>query len=139
MSTRLKLFLSTITVVLVILVAPIVWSAFRADGYFEAGRCTCGNDIYIHITGDSYLTYSPGHGVPEHCSFALRRKEKEWEILALAPPDGYTSPMKEGEVVGRLRFQNRDLYFSGVHTTNWTRHERVYNVWDIWIAQLLKE
>ena len=128
-------------IVITVLFAPIVYMALlsRSDcGYFADTRCICGHNCYIHIKSDGYHQYSPGHQVPEHRSFDLRRGQNgEWELLALAPPAGAWSPVAEGDVVARIRFHDKAMYmaWSG---NNWERHARIYNPWPIWIAQVLR-
>jgi hypothetical protein len=97
-----------------------------------------GDDIFIHIVGNRYFNYSPGHGVPERLSYNLRQRGDEWEMLALAPPPNAWAPIREGEVIARLKIRDGALYecWSGA---NWTRIPRVYNPYRIWIAKLFKK
>jgi len=124
-----------------ILLLPIAYTAFFAHGtnaYFECGRCMCGHDIFVHVVGDRYYHYSPGHGHPEYLCYNLRQRGDGWEMLALAPPPYAWTSFREGEVVARLKIHDGAIYecWSG---TNWTRFPRVYNPYRIWIAKLLKE
>ena len=124
-----------------ILLLPIAYTTFFRHGtnaYFEEGRYMCGHDIFIHIAGDRYFRYSPGHGTPEYLCCSLRQRGDEWEMLALAPPPYAGTSFREGEGVARLKIRDGALYecWSG---TNWTRFPRVYNPYRIWIAKLLKE
>lgn len=105
-------------------------------GYYQDVRCACGHDSYIHIDGDSYYQYSPGHGMPEQHLFDARPRDGGWELMAVRPPDRFWSPTQEYQVAPRLRIENGDLYESWTGT-NWTRHARVYNPWPIWFAQWL--
>ena len=105
-------------------------------GYYEDGRCACGHDSYVHIEGDRYWQYSPGHGMPEQHLFNVRPCDDGWELIAVYAPDRVWSPVQESQVTPRLRIQNGDLYESWAGT-NWTRHARVYNPWPVWFAKWL--
>jgi hypothetical protein len=139
MTTRRKVIVAAAGTLVVVFLTPIAWSAWGAHGYFDGGRCTCGNPIFIRIRDDGYFRYSPGHGVPEHRAFALRRRDGGWDVLGLRPPDGVWSPVAEGEAVARMRLQDGALYESWDSTTNWTRRARVYNVWRVWIPEFLSQ
>jgi hypothetical protein len=123
-----------------ILASPIVFTALSTrgtGGYFEDGRCACGNDIFVRIQGNGYYRYSPGHGMPESRSFTIRRHDDEWEVMGLPHSDLYWSPLEgENKVIGRLRFHDGALFESWGNGTNWTRHARIYNPYRIWIAKL---
>jgi hypothetical protein len=137
MSTSRKIAIAAAGTLLVIFLAPIAWSAFGTRGYFDGGRCTCGNPIFNRIGDDGYFSYSPGHGVPEHRTFAARRNDTGWDLLELPAPGGFASVIAEGSVVARVRLEGSALYESWGSQTNWTRHSRVYDVWRVWIPELL--
>jgi hypothetical protein len=140
MTTRRKVIIAGLGAVLAVFLAPIAWSAFGTHGYFYDGRCVCGHDCFIRIEGDGYFKYSPGHGVPEHRAFSLRPHDGEWELVGLASSDRFWSPLQgEEKVVARLRLRDGALYESWGGTTNWVRRPRVYNIWQVWAAKLLKE
>lgn len=142
MARTQKLMIAAVATVMLALLAPTVFTVLTArgtSGYFHDGRCMCGHECFIRIEGDGYFQYSPGHGMPEQRVFALRSHNGEWEMLALRPRDDAWSPVEEGKVVARLRFQGGALYKSWSGTTNWTRHARVYNKWPIWLAELRSE
>ena len=67
-------------------------------------------------------------------------RDGELEVLGLPHSDLYRSPLEgEDKVIARLRFRDGALYESWGDTTNWTRLPRVYNIWRVWSAKLLKE
>lgn len=113
---------------LAVFLAPIVWSAFGIQGYYDGGFCNCGYPIYIHMRGDGYYQYSPGHGQPEQLVFTLRQRDNEWVALK-----------GDGNVLVRYRIESGALCesFSRTGAANWTRHARVYNVWRVLVPQLL--
>ena len=125
----------------VTLVSPIIYTAVSArgtGGYFDGGRCACGNDIFIRVEGDGYFKYSPGHGVPERRSFAVHWHNGVGDVMGLPHSDLYWSPMEgENKIIGRLRFRDGTLFESWGSSTNWTPRSRVYNPYRIWIAKLL--
>lgn len=137
MSSRIKLIAAAGGVALIVILTPIVRSAFGASGYYVGGRCACGNETFIRIERDAYFKYSPGHSVPEERAFSLRAHGTELEVLAVRPPDGAWASANEGQVLAKLRFQDGALYESWAGSTNWVRHERVHNPWRVWLAKLL--
>ena len=140
MTLRRKLIFAGGVTLLVAALAPVAWSALGTGGYFYDGRCICGHDCYVRIQGDRYFSYSPGHGVPEHQKFTLRRSADGWDIMGLPHSDMYWSPLEgEDKVIGRIRYHGGALYESWGSSTNWSRLPRAYNVWRIWAAKLLKE
>jgi len=140
MTTRRTLVLASLGAVIVVLGAPVAWSAFGTHGYFYDGRCTCGNDVFVRIQGDGYLKYSPGHGVPEHRAFTMRAQRDGWEIMGLPHSDAYSSPLEGADkVIARVRFHDGALYESWGSSTNWNRLPRVYNIWRVWWARLLNQ
>jgi len=140
MTTRRKLVLASLGAALIAFLAPVAWSALGTHGYFCEGRCVCGNDVFVRIRGDGDFKYSPGHGVPEYCAFALRAQGDEWEIMGLPHSDLYSSPLEgENKVIARIRFHDGALYESWGSSGNWTRLPRVNNIWRVWCAKLLKQ
>ena len=135
-----RAFKIAFAVAVVVYLTPILFTAATVrdvDGYFQAGRCACGYDLFIHITGDGYARFAPGHGeTGRRLTCALRPRAGGWELLALGPPDGMWSPVEKDAVVGHLRFQDGALWESYSGGTNWTRHARVYNLWPIWWTEL---
>jgi hypothetical protein len=140
MRFRQKLIFAGAVALLAATLAPIAWSALGTRGYFYRGRCACGNDCYVRIQGDGYFSYSPGHEVPEHREFTLRRTADGLEVMGIPHSEMYWSPREgESEVIGHLRLRGGALYESWGNSTNWTRLPKAYNVWPIWMAKLLKE
>jgi hypothetical protein len=140
MRLRRKLIISVLGLAIALFLVPIIWSALCQPSYFCEGRCACGNDIFVRIQGDGYFRYSPGHGVPEHRAFRLRAREGGWEILGLSHSDLFWSPLEgEDKVIGRVHYQGNALYESWGGSANWMRLPRVYNVWRVWAAKLLKQ
>jgi hypothetical protein len=140
MTTRRKLVLASLGAAVIVFGAPVAWSALGTRGYFREGRCACGNDIFVRILGNGYFSYSPGHEVPEHRKFTVRRNSDGWDIMGLPHSDMYWSPLEgEDKVIGHLRFRGGALYESWGSSTNWMRLSRAYNVWGIWAAKLLKK
>jgi hypothetical protein len=138
MTIKQKLTFVTAGTALALLFAILVAGAISFNGsgvYYERGRCSCGHPIFIRIAGDGYFSFSPGHGVAEHREYNLRRNNGGWDKLALPPPDGFESVIKEGSIVGRVRLENGALYETW--GTNWVRCPRVYNNWRLHIAKLL--
>ncbi len=140
MNARQKVIIAAFAVALAVCVAPVSWSAFGTRGYFCAGRCICGHDSFVRIKGDGYFKYSPGHGVPEERAFTLRSRDGGWDIMGLPHSDLYWSPLEgENRVIGRIWFRDSALYESWGSSTNSTRLPKVYNIWRIWWAKLLKQ
>jgi len=140
MTTRRKLLLASLGAAVVVLGAPVAWSAFSTHAYFRAGRCVCGNDAFVRIQGDGYFKYSPGHRVPEHRAFTLRAQGDGWELMGHSHSDLYTSPLEgENKVIARIRLRDGALYESWGTSTNWTRLPRVHNIWRVWWARLLEQ
>ena len=140
MTTPRKLVLVSLGAALIVFLAPVAWSAFGTHGYFCDGRCICGNDVFVRIRGDGYFNYSPGHGVPEHRAFTLRAQGDGWEVMGLPHSDLYSSPLEgENKVIARIRFHDGALYESWGSSGNWTRLPKVYNIWRVWWAKLLKQ
>jgi hypothetical protein len=138
MTLRQKLILAGGVALLAAALASVARFALGTGGYFYSGRCVCGHDCYVHIQGDGYFSYSPGHEVPEYRKFKLRRTADGWDVMGLPHSDMYWSPLEgENRVVARLYFRDGALYESW--GTNWNRLPRVYNVWRIWAAKLLKK
>jgi hypothetical protein len=108
-------------------------------GWFEHGRCICGHTVYVHLHGDGYFTYAPGHGVPEHRDYNIRHNGSDFDVVALRPPDWAFSPTPEGKIVARLRVKNGAVYECWSSTTNWTCLKPVPAPFRIWLAKLLKE
>jgi hypothetical protein len=96
-------------------------------------------NVYIHVKGDGYFQFAPGHNMPEHLCYKLRQHADEWEAVALGSPDGLWSSKKEGDVVMRLLLKDGALYESWSGSTNWTLHARIYFPLHVWTAKLLKE
>ena len=140
MSTRRKLIVATFGAVLAVFLAPTAWSMFGTHGYFCEGRCVCGHEVFVRIKRDGYFSYSPGHEVPEHRDFTLRRTSDGRDVMGSPHSDWYWSPLEgENKVVARLRYRDGALYESRGGTTNWNRLPRAHNVWSIWVAKLTKE
>jgi hypothetical protein len=140
MTIRQKLVFAGGGAAVAVVLAPVAWSALGTGGYFYDGRCACGHDCYVRIQGDGYFSYSPGHEVPEHRKFTLRRSADGWDVMGLPHSDMYWSPLEgEDKVIARLRYRDGALYESWGGSTNWNRLPRAYNVWRIWAAKLLRE
>ena len=140
MTLRQKLIFAGVVALLAAALAPVAWSALGTGGYFYDGHCVGGNDCCVRIQGDGYLSYSPGHEVPEYRKFTLSRTADGWDVLGLPNSDMYWSPLEgENKVIGRLQFRVGALYESWGSSTNWTRLPRAFNVWRIWAAKLLKK
>ncbi len=140
MTTKHTRTLGAAAAIAALLASPILFSALSGGGthgYFEAGRCLCGHDCFIHIRDDGYYQYSPGHGVPEHRSFAIRPHGGEWEILGLPHSEMFWSPLEgEDKVIARFQIRDGALFTAWGNSNNWTRHARVYNPYRIWIGKL---
>ena len=140
MTFRQQLVIGGFGAALIVFMAPFAWSAFGAHGYFYQGRCACGNDVFVRIQGDSYLKYSPGHGVPEHRAFALRAGPDGWDVMGLPQSDRYWSPLEgKDKVMAHLWLRDGALYESWGSSTNGVRLPRVYNIWKVWFAKLLRQ
>jgi hypothetical protein len=140
MTTLRKLVLASLGAALIVLGAPVAWSAFGTHGYFYAGRCICGHDSFVRIHGDGYFKYSPGHGVPEERAFTLRPRDGGWDVMGVPHSDLYWSPSEgENRVIAHIRLRDNALYESWGSSDNWTRLPRVYNIWGVWWAKLLKQ
>jgi hypothetical protein len=127
--------------------APIVSTSFSRgpSGYFYEGRCMCGHEIFIHLKGDGYFSYSPGHGAPEHRIFTLKPVNgpdiSEWEASSDESTFGNTWTLPgEQRPTMHIRIENgalvqyypRNEYSAGYKA----RLPRVHNVWRIWFPQL---
>ena len=140
MTNRRKLLLASLGAAVIVVAAPVAGSAFGTHGYFCAGRCACGNDIFVRLQGDGYFKYSPGHGVPEHHAFTVRAQGDGWEVIGPPPSELHSSPSEaDNQVLARIRLQDGALYESWGGSTNWTRLPRVYNVWRVWWPRLLNQ
>lgn len=113
MSVCQKISFGMIAAIVAVVLIPVARSAPGTHGYFYQGRCACGHDCYVRIEGEDYLSYSPGHGVPEHRKFMLRRSGDGWDVNGLPHSDIYLSPLEGGDkVVGRIRYGDGALHES---------------------------
>jgi hypothetical protein len=126
MTLARRLLLAAGLSIVMAFIVPMAWWWSGPRGFFEAGRCACGYDIFIQITGDGYFDWCPGHGEAGRLIRPLRQREGELE--AFGP---------EGKAILRLRFQGGDLWETPTGSTNWFRHARVYNLWRVWLPALL--
>jgi hypothetical protein len=126
MTTGRRLMILTIVAALVF-VAPVVWSSFGTYGYFDGGRCMCGNTIYIRIHQDGYYDFSPGHKHKEELLFKLRARDGGWEMMG-----------NDGAVIADLRLQGGELWERYSGTPTWSRYPRVHNIWRVWIAKTVE-
>jgi prepilin-type processing-associated H-X9-DG protein len=132
-----KIFIRSGIVLAMFFLAPIIWSAFGTHGYFESGRCLCGFYSFTYFENGALWKCCPGHGtVSPSCS--LVPDGVGWKLHAIVPPSepnpNYVSVViiTNGEFMGRLKIENRDLYSSNRNGSNWTRVPRVWNVWSVW-------
>src|SRR5690242_1373932 len=94
-------------------------SRSHLGGWFDGYQCACGLSVYIHVKGDRYFQYAPGHHMPEHLCYNLRPHGDEWEAVEIRRPESaWSSLTKEGDVVARLRLSEGALYESWSGSTN---------------------
>lgn len=53
MQPRKKWWISLAALTLIVFVAPMVWCALGRSGYYDGGRCGCGNQLYYYLENDS--------------------------------------------------------------------------------------
>jgi|ERR1043166_1349180 hypothetical protein len=136
MSARAKLLGGVVAAVLAAVLSVTLYATTDARAYYIQGRCVCGHNGYVRIVGTDYLSYSPGHGMPEHLSFIARPRGDGWDLIRPpVPPGQYWEPFTNSTVT-RVRIHDGGLYVDdGTHTN---RLPKVLNPWPIWIAGVFK-
>jgi hypothetical protein len=142
MKTARRILTVALGALALVVLAPILFQLLSAGamrGYFKDGRCMCGYESFIHITGGTYYSDNTQHGMGVDLVGLVQREGDKW-VLRLQPKPELTN---YGVMVitgpggnPRLRIQGGDLYAAWGNNTDWKRHPRVYNPWRIWLARL---
>jgi hypothetical protein len=140
MKTWQKLIFVSVGAALVVLVAPVAWSAFGTHGIFVAVvvlvamMCSCG------FSATATSSIHPVTACQSIGPSQFAPVGDEWEVMGLPLSDLYSSPLEgQGRVVARIRFRDGALYESWGGTTNWTYLPKVHNIWRVWWEKLLKQ
>jgi hypothetical protein len=142
--TKTKRLLVSTSLAVAVFLLPVLFTAVPdpgRTGYFDGGRCACGHPIYIRVSNDGYWTYSPGHDVSEHRSYALRPNTNGWDIIRVSDPryDEVYIQMAPTGVVGQAWIEKAELCERWGASQRVMRFSRIYNPWPIWWAKLINE
>jgi hypothetical protein len=141
---KTKFVLAVASLGVAVFLLPILFSLASAqgrNGYFDGGRCVCGNPIYIRLSADGYWTYSPGHDVSEHRSFMLQPNTNGWDLIRVNNPrydEIYIQTAPTG-LVARAWMEKGELCETWGTNPRVVRFPRVWNPWPIWWAKLMTE
>ena len=144
MTAQAKILLVFASLAVALFLLPVLFTALSVhgpQGYFDGGRCACGHRIYIRLADDGYWTYSPGHEVSEHRSYALRPNTNGWDLIRVSDPkyDEVYFQMAPTGLVGVAWIDKGELCEKWGNNARVMRFTRVYNPWPIWWAKLLEE
>ena len=140
MNKRLKRLALGLGIAGLVFLAPIVWSAFSRQAYFETAAW--GRPHYYFFQKDMLCELHPGDGDWGHPVYSLTPVADGWEAHSLTPPSTVSGspfivlvPDNINRSVLRVRLQAGDLYMQW--GSNWIRTPRVYNIWKVWWQQCL--
>ena len=116
----------------VVFFIPVVVTALFSrglHGYFYDGYCSCGYAEYAYIHEDGFYSYNPRHKDTRR-TYTLRSNGGGWDLVAT-----------NGRVAFLLRVQGDEVSISPqfLAKTNWYTMPRVYNIWKVWIPQVLPQ
>ncbi len=131
MQRRQKWIVFGVIFAFVVLAAPVAFTFMASRGlrgiYESSGSCACGHTLFQYIDETGYYDFVPGHGSKE-LRYALREGgANQWVGI------------KNNTNAVLFRLQDGEVHTTYAMSTNSFKEERVYNVWRVWIPQILGE
>ena len=126
-------------IIAVIVLAPVIWSAWGTHGYFDCGIWREPGYYYFH--NNTLCELTPEGGDWGRPVYLLRQTNDGWEARSVAmtvTPEvnwAFLMMTNDTRAVLQLKLQGGDLY--ELWGTNWTRFPRVYNIWKVWFQEYL--